>query len=113
MPYNEFLADRVHQVLKAKGVGFYEKKMFGGLVFMVDDKMCVGIVKEDLMTRIDPELSDEALKRRGCRLMDFTGASMKGFMMIDPQGTDMDDDLEYWVQLALDYNPRAKAAKKK
>ena len=113
MPYNEFLADRVHQILEDKGVGFYEKKMFGGLVFMVDDKMCVGIVKDDLMTRIDPELTDEALKIKGCRLMDFTGTSMKGFMMIDLEGTDMDEDLVYWVQLALDFNPKAKASKKK
>jgi len=113
MPYNEFLADRVRLLMQEKRVGFYEKKMFGGLVFMVDDKMCVGIMKDELMVRIDPEQSDEALKRTGCSLMDFTGASMKGFMMIDLEGTDMDEDLESWVQMALDYNPRAKASKKK
>jgi TfoX/Sxy family transcriptional regulator of competence genes len=113
MPYNEFLADRVRLLMQEKRVGFFEKKIFGGLVFMVDDKMCVGIMKDELMVRIDPDLSEEALRRKGCSLMDFTGASMKGFMMIDLEGADMDADLEYWVQLALDYNPRAKATKKK
>lgn len=113
MAYNEYLADRVRRILEDKGVGFYEKKMFGGLVYMVDDKMCVGIVKDDLMARIDPGLSDEALTRKGCRLMDFTGTSMKGFMMIDLEGTDMDEDLEFWIQLALDFNPKAKSSKKK
>jgi hypothetical protein len=113
MAYNEYLADRVRLAFKGKGVNYLEKKMMGGIVFMVDDKMCVGIVKDDLMARIDPELSNEALTRKGCRLMDFTGTSMKGFMMIDLEGTDMDKDLDYWIQLALDFNPKAKASKKK
>jgi TfoX/Sxy family transcriptional regulator of competence genes len=113
MAYNEYLADRVRLVFRDKGVTYLEKRMMGGLVFMVDDKMCVGIVKDDLMARIDPELNEEALKRKGCREMDFTGASMKGFMFINLEGTDMDEDLDYWVQLALNFNPKAKASKKK
>jgi TfoX/Sxy family transcriptional regulator of competence genes len=113
MPYNEFLADRVRQVLREKKAGFQVKKMMGGLAFMVDDKMCVGVIRDDLMARIAPEVYDDALKRTGCREMDFTGRPMKGYVSVNPEGTDMDDDLAEWIQLALDFNPRAKSSKKK
>ena len=113
MAYDEFLADRVRMVLKEKNVTFYDKQMMGGLVFMVDDKMCVGIVRNELMVRIDPEKQDALLRMAGAREMDFTGKSMKGFLFIKPEGTDMDKDLEYWVQLALEFNPRARSSKSK
>lgn len=113
MAYNEHLADRIRIVLKSKQVSFIEKKMMGGLTFMVDDKMCLGIIKEDLMARIAPEEYDEALERKGCRPMDFTGRPMKGFVMINPEGADLDEDMEYWIHLALEFNPRAKSSKKK
>ena len=113
MAYNEFLADRVRQVLREKKTGFLEKKMMGGLAFMVDDKMCVGVIRDNLVARIAPEIYEEALTRKGCRVMDFTGRPMKGFVTVEPEGTDMDDDLAGWVQLALDFNPRAKSSKKK
>ena len=80
---------------------------------MVDDKMCAGVVKNKLMVRIDPELTEMALTKKGCTLMDFTGTSMKGFMYIEPEGTDMDKDLDYWIALCLEYNPFAKSSKKK
>jgi TfoX/Sxy family transcriptional regulator of competence genes len=113
MSYNEFLADRVRLAMKEKNVRFEEKAMMGGLTFMVDDKMCVGIVKDNLMARIDPAIYERALKRKGCREMDFTHRPMKGFVFVEPPGTDMDEDLESWIQLALDYNPKAKSSKKK
>lgn len=113
MAYNEFLADRIAQTLREHQVNFKEKKMFGGLTFLVDDKMCVGIVKEELMVRIDPEQQELALQREGCRLMDFTGRPMKGFMMIDAIGFDMDEDLEFWIKMALEFNPKAKQSKKR
>ena len=112
MSYNEFLADRMRMLLKEKNVSFVEKQMMGGLTFMVDNKMCVGIVKENLMARIDPDVYDKALSRKGCREMDFTRRPMKGFVFVDPEGTDMDEDLAYWIDLALEYNPRAMASKK-
>lgn len=112
MAYNEFLADRIRQTLNQKKVFYTEKRMMGGLTFMVDDKMCVGIIKEDLMARIDPLKYRDALGRKGCREMDFTGRPMKGFVMIKPEGTDMDKDLDYWINLALEYNPLAKSSKK-
>lgn len=113
MVYDEFLADRMRMVLKEKNVKYEEKAMMGGLTFMVDDKMCVGIVKENLMARIDPDIYDSALKRNGCREMDFTKRPMKGFVFVEPLGTELDEDLESWIQLALDYNPKAKSSRKK
>ena len=113
MPYSEHLADRVANLLKSNHTPFVEKKMMGGLTFMVDDKMCLGILKDDLMARINPDLYEMALKKQGCNEMNFTGRPMKGFVFISPEGTDEDTDLEYWVQLALDFNPLAKSSKKK
>ena len=80
---------------------------------MVDDKMCVGILDETLMARIGPDKYDDALKLKGCKPMDFTGRPMKGYVFITAAGTDMEKDLEYWVQLALEFNPLAKRSKKK
>ena len=113
MAYDENLADRMRQVLRDKQVTFAEKEMMGGLTFMVSDKMCVGIVKNSLMARIDPEEYNSALSRRGCREMDFTKRPMKGFVFVDPEGIDLDEELEFWIDLALDFNPRARSSKKK
>lgn len=113
MAYNEFLADRLRASLKETHTSFEERKMFGGVCFMVDDKMCVGIINEDLMVRIDPEKQDEFLREKGCRIMDFTNRPMKGYLYVSPEGVDMDNDLNKWVGRCLDFNPKAKASKKK
>lgn len=113
MAYDTFLAERIRIQLQERQVAFEEKKMMGGLCFLVDDKMCLGVVKENLMARIDPEIYEDALKRKGCREMDFTGKPMKGFVFVEPQGIDFDSDLGDWVQLCLDFNPKAKSSKRK
>jgi len=113
MAYNELLADRVRHSLKENKATFEEKKMFGGLCFLVDEKMCLGIMKEELMVRIAPEKQDEFLAEKGSSLMDLTTNSMKGFLLITPEGVDMDDDLNKWVIRCLEYNPRAKSSKRK
>lgn len=113
MAYNEHLADRINMILKDKNVNFYEKKMFGGLCFMVEDKMCVGIIKDELMARIGEENYSDALTKKGCKEMTFTGRLMKGYVYLDDNAIDIDKDLEYWIQLALDFNPIAKVSKKK
>ena len=113
MAYNEFLADRLRNSLNLKSVNYQEKKMMGGLTFMVDDKMCLGIIKDSLMVRLDPAIYEESLKKPGCHVMDFTGRPLKAFVLIDPLGIDQDTDLEYWIELALEYNPRAKSSKRK
>jgi TfoX/Sxy family transcriptional regulator of competence genes len=113
MAYNEFLADRVSQFFVEKSIPFEARKMMGGLCFMVDEKMCVGIIKEEIMARIDPEIYEESLQKDGCKEMNFTGRAMKGFVFLTDDATDLEIDLYYWLQLALDFNPKAKASKKR
>lgn len=113
MPYNELLADRIRRSMKDRRVIFREKEMMGGLAFMVNDKMCVGIVKEKLMARVGPDAYESALRKKGCKPMDFTGRPMKGFVFVEPKGIDSEKDLDYWLGLCLAYNPKAKSAKKK
>ncbi len=113
MPYNEFLGDRIRQILHDKSTNFYEKKMFGGLCFMVEDKMCLGVVKDEVMARIGVDAYYDALQKSGCNEMNFTGRPMKGYVFLTDDAIDLEADLEYWVQLALDFNPMAKASKKR
>jgi TfoX/Sxy family transcriptional regulator of competence genes len=113
MAFSEFLADRVRFTIKEHRIGFEEKKMFGGLCFLVDDKLCFGVFKEELMVRIAPEDEDDYLKNEDCRMMDEVKHSMKGFLMVSPEGIDMDEDLAKWINRCLDFNPRAKSSKKK
>lgn len=80
---------------------------------MVDDKMCAGVVKDNLMARVGPGLYPDALKRMGAREMDFTKRPVKGFVFVDPEGWDMDRDLDGWIDMCLEYNPQATSSKKK
>ena len=113
MAYSELLADRIRQQLREKRTAYTEKKMMGGLCFMVDDKMCVGVYQERLMARIHPDFKPEALQQTGCIPMDFTGRPMNGFVFVEPDGTDTENQLGYWVNACLEFNPLAKASKKK
>lgn len=112
MAYNELLADRIREILVDQPE-IEEKHMMGGVAFMVNNKMCVGVVKAEMMARIDPEIYEEALERLGCHPMDFTGKPMKGWVFISPEGIDKVKDLEYWIGLALDFNKKAKVSKNK
>ena len=87
--------------------------MFGGLCFMVNGKMCVGVETERLMVRLDPERYDEVIEKEGCRPMDFTGKAMTGFVFVDADALQTKKKLEYWIGLALEFNKKAKPAKKK
>jgi TfoX/Sxy family transcriptional regulator of competence genes len=113
MAYNEKLADQVRELISETHKNTEEKKMFGGLCFMVNDKMCVGVEKERLMLRIDPDKQDELLKKDGCTLMDFTGRPMKGFVFVSCDVLQTKKQLKYWIQLALEYNAIVKTSKKK
>jgi len=113
MAYDEYLAERVRINLKERHIPTIEKKMMGGLCFMVEDKMCVGINDNRLMARVGVEKYEDALKKEGCKKMDFTGREMKGFVYIEPEAIDRDSDLDDWIQLCLDYNPKAKKSKNK
>ncbi|HWA24806.1 MAG TPA: TfoX/Sxy family protein [Lacunisphaera sp.] len=113
MAYNEYLAERVRAELKRHRVPLEEKAMMGGLCFMVRGKMCVGVDKDRLMVRLDPAVEAEALARPGAAPMDFTGRPLRGFVFVSAEGWERTADLAAWLALALDYNPRAKASKKK
>ncbi|GAA5021958.1 hypothetical protein GCM10011506_01880 [Marivirga lumbricoides] len=100
MAYDEHLADRIRQIFKSKKVTFYEKKMMGGLIFIVNEKICCGIhidKKFDdslLMAKIGTIQYEKAILKKVCLPMDFTGRPMKGFIFVKPNGFDLDSDLE-------------------
>ncbi len=112
MAYNENLAHRIRERL-SEIPNVVEKAMMGGLTFMVNDKMCVGIIKDEMMCRIDPELHESCVEKQGCRTMDFTKRPMKGYVLIDDTGMQSNQDFDYWINLCLDFNVRAKSSKKK
>ena len=85
----------------------------GGLTFMVNDTMCIGIIKDEMMCRIDPDMQEDALSKIGCRIMDFTGRPMKGYVMVDETGMKSKKDFDYWIGLCLEFNRKAKSSKKK
>jgi len=111
MAYSEQLAERVRGSFNHLR-RVEEKKMMGGLTFMVNGKMCLGIVKNDLMVRLDPALHEMALKRKGCREMDMTGRTIRGFVFVSPKGLSTKKEFDYWVKLAIEYNKKAKSSKK-
>ncbi len=111
MAYNEKLTDRVREALAYRKA--VEEKMMGGLTFMVNGKMCVGVLKDELMARLDPAVYDVALKKKDCREMNFTGKPMKGFVFVSAKGTNNKKDLSYWIDLALDFNKKVKISKKR
>jgi TfoX/Sxy family transcriptional regulator of competence genes len=113
MAYNEKLADRVRELISVSHKNIEEKSMFGGLCFMVNDKMCVGVEKERLMVRLDPTRYEEVMQMEGCQPMDFTGKVMKGFVFVDIDALNTKKKLTFWVSLALEYNKFAKASGKK
>ena len=112
MAFNEKLADRVREIISATHTITEEKTMFGGLCFMVNEKMCVGVEKERLMVRLDPERYDEVMEREGCMPMDFTGKVMKGYVFVDAAALKSKRQLDFWLQLALEFNEKAKSSKK-
>ena len=111
--YNEKLADRTREIISLTHKKVIEKKMFGGLCFMVNDKMLVGVEQERLMVRLDPARYDEVNEKEGCRPMDFTGKVMKGFVFVDVDALNTNKKLKYWIDLALEYNKTAKVSRKK
>jgi TfoX/Sxy family transcriptional regulator of competence genes len=102
MAYDEGLAERIRGVLEEQP-GVSEKRMFGGVAFLVKGHMSVGIVQDKLMVRVGPESYDRVLRERHARRMDFTGRPMKGFVYVVPSGCETDADLERWVTLGVAY----------
>jgi len=111
--YNEQLASRVRNHLASLRLSVEEKRMMGGLCFMVRDKMCVGVTDDCLMVRLDPADMPAALKRPGCTPMAFTGRPLKSFVFVSPEGWKPAKEFNHWLSLALEFNPRAQSSKKR
>jgi TfoX/Sxy family transcriptional regulator of competence genes len=103
MAYNEVLSFRVQKLLIQLNIDFIEKKMFGGNAFMIKDKMCIGIVKDELMLRVLDTVYESLLEEIHVRPMDFTGKTMKGFLFIEPEALNADDKLLKWMNYGLDF----------
>ena len=102
MPYDEALAARVRRVLAAHA-GIREQKMFGGLCYMLDGNMAVGVETDRLMVRVGPAAYDGALAKPHARPMDFSGRPMRGFVWVDAAGVRDSRALRRWIQRGLDF----------
>lgn len=118
MAFDSYQLDRISRILKSQNVPFLSKKMMGGQVILVDEKMLMGLDQDKntgenrLMVRVGEIAHESALKFPGVRQMDFNGRPMKGFVFVYSEGFDLEEQLEYWIQVALAYNPFAKKSKK-
>jgi TfoX/Sxy family transcriptional regulator of competence genes len=102
MPYDEILAERVRTLVQHRD-GYSERKMFGGLCFMLHGNMFAGVVRDDLMLRVGKNAFDEALTRPGAKPMDFTGRPMVGVVFVEPQGCTSKEALQAWLNDALSF----------
>jgi TfoX/Sxy family transcriptional regulator of competence genes len=102
MAFDETLADRVRDALSGRS-DLTERKMFGGIAFMIGGNMAVGVIGDDLMVRLDPADAEKALKEPNTRPMDFTGRPMRGMVFVDSAGTASEDNLAGWVDAGADF----------
>lgn len=102
MAYDEGLAERIRELL-AEVDAITEKPMFGGLSFLLDGKMSVGIVGEELCVRVGKERHDELVAEPGARIMDFTGKPMRGWLFVAPDALDDDEGLASWVERGVEF----------
>lgn len=113
MAYNEKLADRVREYLNAvSGIAVEEKKMFRGLAFLVNDKMCINVVEDMLMCRFPPEQTAELSERAGFVPMIMKGKALSGYCYVESTGYKSKKDFEFWLTLCLAFNDQAKSSKK-
>lgn len=114
MAYNNELVNRVRERLAIEeNIEVEEKKMFSGLSFLVNGKMCINISHDNLMCRYCAKLEDEVSEKIGFLPMIMKGKQLKGYCYVEPIGFQKPDDFEYWIKICLDYNPIARASKKK
>ncbi len=114
MAYNTNLAEKLRAHLsELKNLQIEEKKMFGGLSFMVNGKMCINVSGDNLMCRYDPERKSEISKKPGYKKLIMRKKELKGYCYVEPKGFAKKKEFEYWVSLCLDFNEHAKSSKKK
>ncbi len=110
MAYDEYLGERISRSLSEKNCTFSTKKMMGGLIFMLNDKMACGIHIDKksqeslLMLRVGEKAYQQEIEKSVCRPMDYTGRPMKGYLFIIAEGFDLDEDLDYWLDLVIAFN---------
>ena len=102
MAYCEELAERVRGIMGGHD-GYSERNMFGGVCCMINGNMACGVINDDLMLRISPETAEKLLKEPHVREMDFTGRPMKGMVYVGSEATESDEDLSYWVDIAIKF----------
>ncbi|RYY38408.1 MAG: TfoX family protein [Chitinophagaceae bacterium] len=114
MAFDTQLVDRVRSYLAAvPGLEIEEKKMFSGLAFLVNGKMCVNISHDRLMCRFDPKRHEEVAERPGFRPMVMKGKEMNGYCYVEPEAIRTPSILHHWIQTCLDFNKEAKASRRK
>ncbi|MBS1491380.1 MAG: TfoX/Sxy family protein [Bacteroidetes bacterium] len=114
MAYNLQLADRVRAYLESfPKLTIEEKKMFRGLAFLINGKMCLNISGNNLMCRFDPDLTQTIVERKGFLPMVMRGKKYKGYGYVEPVGFQSEQDFQFWVTLCLDFNDRANSSKKR
>ncbi len=112
MPYNQTTAKRIKDYLTSlPQINLEEKKMFGGLAFMVNGKMCINASGNNLMCRFDPLLQEKIEKKKGYLPMIMKGKKLAGYCYVQPGGFETKKDFEFWVNLCLDYNAEARSSK--
>ena len=109
---NEKLNQRIREALKTI-LHVEEKKMFRGLAFMVNGKMCITASDQHMMCRIDPSIHREVIQRKGAHTMVMGGKEYIGYVQVEEDAIKSKKELNYWIKLALEFNPKAKATKKK
>jgi TfoX/Sxy family transcriptional regulator of competence genes len=102
MAFDVALADRIRDVLASRPA-LSERKMFGGIAFMLAGNMAVGVIGEDLMVRLDAVDAEKALKEPHTRPMDFTGKRARNMVYVDSRGTASDEGLAAWVEAGAEY----------
>jgi len=113
MAVDEFLVERIERALERKKVAHHTLKMMGGLCFMVDEKMLCGTLPNGLMVRVNPLEIEALLNRPFVRRMLHGKRPTKSFLLIEVDGYDREDDLEFWIDQCLAFNPSAKSSKRK
>src|SRR4051812_30265311 len=109
MAYNEKLTGKIRAAL-AHVSNVEEKKMFRGVAFMANGKMCMTAGDNEIMCRIDPAIHEDVLKKKGCRTVEMKGRKYQGYVYINEEGMATKKDFDFWVRLALEFNKKAKAS---
>lgn len=111
MAFSEILAERIRQNL-ARRKGIEEKKMFGGIGFLLNRNILVGVWKESLIVRLGPDEGADALKEPNVKEFDITGRAMRGWVLVEPKGVEDDDELNAWIQRAVKFVGKLPAKEK-